>query len=670
MAGTGLDALDIVNELRGHGVDDYISLPQFVICGQSSAKSELVKALLGIEFRREDEQDVAFVTKVRSRKLQKDQPFTARLKIKPDEDDIREPIGDTTGGCTDSTFDTWCAVLEAFKSGLHTEKPSKACRLTVQLDFEGPKLPNFDFIDLPAAFNREDESVLQLLSSQISQERTTIIAAFSDRADLTGQIIMDMLAEIDPRHDRTLYVTDGARSHLGPHVTLVRRSELLKVQGGWRIISNPQARGWRTGSYTMVQALPIAVNVWDLEDLTVSCNHFWAWKMQMALPDLLLDIQNEQENCETEMARLGTIRKTSEDQRRFLVRVQANFKSLVDEGVEGQYRNNYFEGDENRRLRSVMRKLSNDFALAMHDHRHTHHIVDLMPLRMKSLTFLDASPVRLCSWITAADYVYKIHDTILTTAQGYELPGCYSPNHIGPLFRLHSINWRALTAAYVKKAICYTERFLCDALNSSTEYSNATKIWIGIVKPSLDERKESLYAKIEELLKPFMDFEIWSRPILYQERVQQWEQKACNVMSTITKPTGRDMKALKACLELLVNMLAYYMGALEVFINNVVSLAVEGCLLRDLSGVFGLEKVLAFDPKELEKHASEGTEVQAKRARLVRRRKNLSYAHSRLEGLAQEEAFSSFNRLTADVEQLSKSPTQFAAATRNLSILE
>jgi hypothetical protein len=33
MAGTGVDALDTISCLRDDGVDEWISFPQFVICG-------------------------------------------------------------------------------------------------------------------------------------------------------------------------------------------------------------------------------------------------------------------------------------------------------------------------------------------------------------------------------------------------------------------------------------------------------------------------------------------------------------------------------------------------------------------------------------------------------------------------------------------------------------
>jgi hypothetical protein len=59
--------------------------------------------------------------------------------------------------------------------------------------------------------------------------------------------------------------------------------------------------------------------------------------MQRTLPEILLEIQNEQQICDAELAELSPIRDTSMDQRQFLLTVHAKVKALVDEGLEGRY---------------------------------------------------------------------------------------------------------------------------------------------------------------------------------------------------------------------------------------------------------------------------------------------------------------------------------------------
>jgi hypothetical protein len=273
------------------------------------------------------------------------------------------------------------------------------------------------------------------------------------------------------------------------------------------------------------------------------------------------------------------------------------------------------------------------------------------PFRESPLSFFGDPQISLPTCITASTYIEKIHNVVFSPNQSYELPGCYGPLQIGSLFRLHSANWRNFAVAFAEKAFCITERFLCDVINDVTDYSNAAGIWKAFIKPSLGRRKDMLATKIEEVMRPFIDFELWTMPVIYEERVQHWERKAREIEIPTEWRFGKDLKALKACSELLLNMLAYYMGVVEAFINNIISLAVEGCLLRNLSDVFSLEEILAASPEELEICVSDSSEVSSKRANIQQKRDKLTHAHGVLQELTEKDAFSSFNRITTDIEQ-------------------
>lgn len=656
MAGTGVDALDMISWLREDSVDEWISFPHFVICGQVSAKSALLKALLGVDLRLEDGEEIGFVTEVCSRKSNEDQPFKASLRFRSGSDvipDVRK--GSTCSGYLDATLDTWPTILKAFKIDLSSQKPNEGCSVIARLDVQGPHLFNFDFVYLPTAVNSNNKVLSHLVSSQLTPRRRTLLAVFSDKQDSSSEGVMSLLQQVDPLCKRTIFLLDCASLPIGAKVTHLRKHDLVNINRGWHLVQKHDTRRLLFESQP-APYLPGGPAVCELKDMIDSCNHLWSLNMQRMLPDMLVEIQTEQQICDAELARLGPTRKTSMDQQNFLLMVHAKFKALVDEGVEGRYKSDYFQVGEHRRLRNIMRKLSNGFAVAMQDHGHTYHVTDLMPLFRNPLTSfvnLQSSP---STYITAAGYVEKIHDLVLSSNQSYELPGCYSPLHIGPLFRLHSANWRNFAAAFAEEAFCMTERFLCDVLNGITDYSNESIIWKAFIKPSLDKRKDSLAAKIEELVRPFVEFEPWARPAIYEKRVQYWEEKTRDIGLPTEKLNGKNAKALKACLELLVNMLAYYTGALEAFINNMISLAVEGCLLRELSAVFNLEEILAANIGELKKHTSESSELSSKRASILQQRGKLSSVHGVLQKIAENEAFCSFKRITTDIEQGQASP--------------
>jgi hypothetical protein len=107
MAATDVDALDTISCLRDEGVDQWISFPHFVFCGQSSAKRALLKALLCLDLRQEDGLEFGVITEVSVRKSNADQPFKASLRFLTGSDTTQDAEKSLTcSGNFDSTLDT------------------------------------------------------------------------------------------------------------------------------------------------------------------------------------------------------------------------------------------------------------------------------------------------------------------------------------------------------------------------------------------------------------------------------------------------------------------------------------------------------------------------------------------------------------------------------------
>ena len=55
--------LDIVDNLRSHGINRYINLPEIIVCGeQSSGKSSVLEAVSGVKFPSKDNLCTRFAT--------------------------------------------------------------------------------------------------------------------------------------------------------------------------------------------------------------------------------------------------------------------------------------------------------------------------------------------------------------------------------------------------------------------------------------------------------------------------------------------------------------------------------------------------------------------------------------------------------------------------------
>jgi hypothetical protein len=59
------DLLDIVDNLRSHGINRYIDLPEIIMCGeQSSGKSSVLEAVSGMKFPSKDNLCTRFATEL------------------------------------------------------------------------------------------------------------------------------------------------------------------------------------------------------------------------------------------------------------------------------------------------------------------------------------------------------------------------------------------------------------------------------------------------------------------------------------------------------------------------------------------------------------------------------------------------------------------------------
>ncbi|KAF1346312.1 hypothetical protein EJ07DRAFT_144993 [Lizonia empirigonia] len=59
------DLLDVVDNLRSHGINRYIDLPEIIVCGeQSSGKSSVLEAVSGVRFPSNDNLCTRFATEL------------------------------------------------------------------------------------------------------------------------------------------------------------------------------------------------------------------------------------------------------------------------------------------------------------------------------------------------------------------------------------------------------------------------------------------------------------------------------------------------------------------------------------------------------------------------------------------------------------------------------
>jgi hypothetical protein len=85
-----LELLDEIDKLRASGVQDFVSLPQLVVCGeQSSSKSSVLEAIAEVPFPRKENLCTRFATEI---VLRRAITRSVRVKITPGDSRTNEEV--------------------------------------------------------------------------------------------------------------------------------------------------------------------------------------------------------------------------------------------------------------------------------------------------------------------------------------------------------------------------------------------------------------------------------------------------------------------------------------------------------------------------------------------------------------------------------------------------
>jgi len=222
------------------------------------------------------------------------------------------------------------------------------------------------------------------------------------------------------------------------------------------------------------------------------------------LPDLVAEIQLSIQETRDTLERLGSPRRTLDEQRMFLLKLSHSFHLLVKAATDGTYGDSFF-GDPktregySRRLRAVIQNLLLDYAADMRARGHRRHFADsnrqTVPL---SNSELGTQP----ELVSRSSFLGDISE-VLKRARGRELPGMYNPLIVGDLFFEQAEPWEKLTERHLRKVWDATRTFLDMAVSHLTDDVTAGTLLDEVVGPEMDKRWMELEAKLQELITPY-----------------------------------------------------------------------------------------------------------------------------------------------------------------------
>lgn len=640
------ELLDDIDRLRSQGISSYggIPLPQLIVCGdQSSGKSSVLEAISQVSFPTNDGTCTRFATEV---VLRKSREASAAVTIQPGKSCSSEQRQKLQAfHKSHCKIDEIPGFIQEAKvvMGLSDESGSFSDDI-LKLEISGPNQPHLTLVDLPGLIHTPNKLqtqsdvalVKELVKAYMRNRRSIILAVISAKNDIQNQIVLQMAKEIDKDMTRTMgiitkpdTVQAGSASELA--FLALARNEDISFRLGWHVLRNPDFSHRRDRYFDrdslekvfFAEAVPwnTLPPAWTgIFSLRYRLSSVLMEQIGAELPEVIREIEEGIEVCRCKIKRLGSPRESSKDQRDFLIRLSGKVHDTTKEAVDGQYRDSFFDvGDVNmqkqKRLRSVVRDWLDQFAEDMTKRGHYQEIVEA-PTSALYPSKASLDPMSLPSRISKDVYLARLRPMI-KDSRGRELSGTFNPLLIGPVFKQQSVKWEQIAELYGRRLWKACTLFFESLIRHAALSSTAEAILRNIISPALESRQALLKVKIDELLSPYRK----GYPLTLNRTFIKDSQDLNNSPSKTLR--SEDDLLNHACSELLTGMQAYYKVALDVFVDNFATLAIENCLLEGLEELLSPLSVAKMTDEELNRLAAESPDIRAQRSQATTKLKVL-----------------------------------------------
>jgi GTPase SAR1 family protein len=534
-----LALLDSIDRLRLQGINNYVSLPQIIVCGdQSSGKSSVLEAISGVSFPIKGNLCTRFPTEL---VLRRTSHFSARVSIIPNESRSEsEQVALRTFREDLSGFDDLPKLIESAKLAMGITPHGRAFAQDIlRVEITGPDRPHLTIVDLPGLIHSETkhqtssdvELVKGLIQSYMKESRCIILAVVSAKNDFANQVVLKLAREADTSGSRTLGIitkpdtlVPGGESE-ALYISLARNQQVV-FRHGWHVLKNMDSEKgtWSLAERDAEEAAFFSSGAWThlppsslgIEKLRRRLSKVLLAQIASELPSLMAEMGQRAASCEARLEGLGDPRASHRDQQQYLLQVSQAFQTLVTASVVGHYSNPknspFFvdaksERGYQQRLRAVIQNLNEDFSQEISVHGHYRQLTDKpSAVGLKSVASPDAIQ------ITRDDFISHIEHLIRRT-RGRELPGTFNPLIVTDLFLEQSRPWEAIVRRHVEKVWQAASRFIRLVVTHAADASTAKGLQDEVVEPAMKDIFKAMRDKTTALLNPHQ----YGHPITYNQ---------------------------------------------------------------------------------------------------------------------------------------------------------
>ncbi|KAK5674786.1 hypothetical protein LTS10_012522 [Elasticomyces elasticus] len=614
------ELLNAIDRLRDLHIDKDVSIPQIVVVGdQSSGKSSVLEAIAGVNFPVGINTVTSFATEVVLRRAPRS---SIDVRLRPASDRLKQASREHIEGFRPDFPvkgpEDFGRVIRAAAAYLKAHEPQKSVWNDVlRVEISGPDQIHLTLVDLPGLVHADIENrnsgderrIRELVSSYLRKPRTIVLAVVSALYDLQLQEVIKFVRSSSAVEERTLaIITKPDRLEAGSDDEKAKiklaKGETIRTGYGWHVLRNlPHEDADRSAAHRdVIESSFFAGSAWSRltsRDLGV---HSLREKLGQRLfgciiselPTLLDELKVELKDRLSTIDRLGPARATFEEQRRYLSTIMSRLHRLTEAALDGDYDTAEFVTFFNRsdkRLRAAINDQTDHFSDDMRRHGAQYHIHHALNDRRRQM-------------------------------RGRYLPGTVSPKLITAIFRQQSAPWEYIARRYVESCYDHIARFLEQAVVHAAGKYTADKLIERYFYPALDKASDSLDSKVNELLWPYQK----SHPMTANPKYRSKKDRVSSLSDEqgLAHTTGsRVDQAQTAALpsssvtaaEALDRAEMYYEIALDTFVDNCVTLAIEAGLLDGIAGLFERDGGWQDEPNTVSDLGGESMEAIEERNR-------------------------------------------------------